>query len=114
MGPRQEAASVFPALLHEGTKAEPPYTAFPQPKLNGAPQAPQNAGRKRANEQAKARQERNAVRIPFLNSAQPPLRYLRYIIAAEVAGAWQRLGGMGAPDGQIDAPDGGLGPHRHT
>ena len=35
------------------------------------------------------------MRTPFLNSAQPALRYLRYVIAAEVAGAWQKLGGNG-------------------
>ena len=89
--------TVFSASLHEGSKAEPPYTAFLQPKLNGAPSAPEDTGYKRAAEQERARRKRNAARTPFPNTGQLAQHYLRYIISGEVAGAWQKLGGMGAP-----------------
>ena len=87
---------MFPAALRDGERADPPYASSFGPKLNEAPLAPQGAARKRAAEQGEARQKRNAVYTPFLNAGQLALRCLRYIIAAEVAGVWQKPGGVGA------------------
>ena len=86
---------MFSAALHEGVRADPPFTAVLEPKISEAPWAPQGAAHKRANEQERARHA-DALQPPVLNAAQPALHYPRYIIAVEVAGAWQRLGGMGA------------------
>ena len=92
--PRQEAADMFPADLHGGDNAEPSYTASWEPTLNGAPWAPRDAARNHAAEQGKARQKRRAVGTSPLDAGQLALHYLRYITAGEVAGAWQRPGGV--------------------
>ena len=65
-----------------------------EPQLDEAPWAPRAAAHKRAAEQGKAQRKRDAVCTPFLNTGQLALHYLRYIIAGEIAGAWQKLGCM--------------------
>ena len=94
--PNQEAANLFSEELRNGKRALPPYTPFLPPKLNEAPWVAQDPDYKRACENEKLRQQRNGVKTLFMNSPQLSLAYLRYIIAGEVAGAWDAFGGMGA------------------
>ena len=94
--PRQEAVNIFSEALRGGSKATPPYTPFLAPKLGESPSAPHDPARKRAFEAGGNRQERNAAKPSFLNTGQLALAYLRYIIAGELAGAWNKFGGLGA------------------
>ena len=94
--PNQEAANLFSEELRNGKRALPPYTPFLLPKLNEAPWVAQDPDYKRARENEKLRQQRNGVKTLFMNSSQLSLAYLRYIVAGEVAGAWDAFGGMGA------------------
>ena len=94
--PRQEAVNLFSEALYGGPKAAPPYTPFLAPKLWGDPWALQDPAHKRAVEAEKSRQKRNAVKTSFFNTGQLALAYLRYIIAGELAGAWNKFGVLGA------------------
>ena len=94
--PRREAVDKFSAALHEGDKAEPSYKAFLEPKHSEAPWALKDAARKRAADQEEPRQKQNSARASCSNTGQLAIRSPRYIIASEVACAWQKLGGLGA------------------
>ena len=93
--PNQEAANLLEELRN-GKRALAPFAPFLLPKLNEAPRVAQDPDCKRACENEKLRQQRNGVQTLFMNSQQLTLPYLRYIIAGEVAGAWEASGGMGA------------------
>ena len=43
------------------------------------------------------RQKRSDVKTILLGAGQLALAFLRYSIAAEIAGAWAKFGGLGAP-----------------
>ena len=50
----------------------------------------------KAAELEKEHQRRKSAKMSFLDPRLLALRYLRYIVAGEVAGAWKNFGGRGA------------------
>ena len=57
---------------------------------------PQCLAFKRAAEAEKARQRRNDVKASFVNTGVLALACARYIVAGEIARAWEHFGGFGA------------------
>ena len=94
--PLQEAVNLIPEALREGSKAAPSYTPLLAPKSGEAPWAIQDPAHGRAYEGEKSRQRRNDVETSYLNTRHLELAYLRYIVAGEIAGAWEKCGGLGA------------------
>ena len=94
--PTQEAVNFFTKLRFEAAALVPPYTPYPAPKLMDAPWTPKGADVKRAAQAAEAKQKRSGVKESYPSLAQLMLAHLRAIVAGEVAGAWQKFGGLGA------------------
>ena len=94
--PTQEAVNFFTKLKFEAAALVPPYTPYPAPKLMDAPWTPKGADVKRAVQLAEAKQKRYGVKENYPSLAQLALAHLRAIVAGEVAGAWEKFGGLGA------------------
>ena len=97
--PAQEAANFFTKLKFEAAAVVPPYTPYPAPKLMGAPWTPKGADVKRAAQAAETKQRKLGVKESYPSLAQLALAPFRAIVAGEVAGAWEKFGGLGAGDG---------------
>ena len=94
--PTQEAVNFFTKLRFEAAALVPPYTPYPAPKLMDAPWTPKGADVKRAAQSAEAKQKRYGVKESYPSLAQLMLAHLRAIVAGEIAGAWEKFGGLGA------------------
>ena len=93
---RQEAANMFPAVNMKGANLSP-ITQLSWSQASRSPVSSTGRGaqtRRRTGESASKR--RNAGRAPPLHAGQLALHCVRYVIADEVAGARQELGGVGS------------------
>ena len=94
--PTQEAANFFTKLRFEAAAVVPPYTPYPAPKLMDAPWAPKGADVKRAAQAAETKQRKFGAEESYPSLARLTLAHLRAIVAGEVAGAYEKFGGLGA------------------
>ena len=83
-------------LKCEDAAAELPYAPCPAPNLSLELLAPRNADVKRAMEEGNARQKRYGVEKQYPSVAHTAMSRRRMIAACEVAGKWEKFGGMGA------------------
>ena len=71
----------------------PPY---PAPKVMDSPWTPKGADSKRAADAAGAKQRKFGVKESYSSLPQLMLVQMRAIVAGEVAGDWEKFGGLGA------------------
>ena len=91
-----DAPDLFTRLKYEAAATEPPYTPHPDLKLMEEPWTPRSAEVKRPIEADVANQKRFGIKKRHPSMAHLALAQLRAIIAAGIAGAWDRFGGLGA------------------
>ena len=83
------------AAFHGRRTSDPPYTSFLATQRHEAPWAPQVPVRRKALDAERSGWERNGVGSPILHIGRPALRFLRFVIADQVANAGSKFGGVG-------------------
>ena len=102
--PTQDMVNSFSKELSEAQSAYPPYSPFCVRSPMEVPWRIDSPAHARAWEDEKARQARYNQPNPCPNAAQAVLYRLRIIIAGDIAGAWEKFGGLGAQLGLLAYP----------
>ena len=92
----QADADAGSSLKFEAAALVPPYTPYPNPKLMDTPWTPKGADVKRAAEAADAKQRKFGVTESYPSLPQLVSAQMGAMVAGEVAGTWEKFGGLGA------------------
>ena len=93
--PSQEAVNLFAKLQYAAAALEPPYIPYPAPNLGEEPWTPHILDVKRAIDSDGANRKKYGVKKNYMRVAHLSPAHLRAIAAGEVAGAWDKFGGLG-------------------
>ena len=92
--PTQASVNFFTKLIYEAAATEPPYFPYPAPDLRKEPWTPHGLDINRAIEAEAAKQKKYGVKKPYMRADHLVLAMVRFIMAGEVAGAWDKFGGF--------------------